>query len=421
VVGSNEAFSAFLRGYGVIQVDDYPELIEVMEVLGRKRRPAGRRLGAVTNSGGEGALLADHAEAAGLPFHPLSGALSERLVEAFPNYIAPQNPVDAWAIDDVERVFPGTFQIMAASGDFDVIVAQVDQSQFLGEGETANALLTIRALAEAVEGTGIFPAVASVQPSDSGPAVAQLARQLDVAILRGSGNAMRALSAVAGWRPVRTAAHAGLEAVELVGLLQPGVLSEFDSGAVLERYGIPVGARRRAHTPSEAARAAAELGFPVVVKRDGPAHKSRSGGVIMGLDDEASVRRAAERLGCPVLVAVQRVGKLEVFCGMTRDPDYGPVLAVGLGGTAVERLPGARSSIAPLAIEGARRLVEETAVVSRLVSPAALDAIARVLVALGRLAVEHPEIAAADVNPLVVDGLSAVAVDALVIVGAEAT
>ena len=417
VVGSDQAFSAFLRGYGVIQVDDYPELIEVLEVLGRRRRPAGRRLGAVTNSGGEGALLADHAEAAGLPFHPLPAALSQRLIQAFPNYVAPQNPVDAWAIDEVDRIFPGTFQILAASGEFDILVAQVDQSQFLGEAETANALLTLNALADAVEGTAIFPAVASVQPNDAGPAVAQLAWQRDVAMLRGSRNAMRALSAVAAWTPRHPAHQPRTAPVDLGGLLKPGALPEYESGMILERYGIPVGARRRARTPDEAARAAAEVGFPAVVKRDGQAHKSREGGVIMGLDGEAAVKRAAERLGGSVLVAAQLSGHLEVFCGMTRDPDFGPVLAVGLGGTSVERLPGARSSIAPLAIQDARRLVEEAAMVSRGASPEALDAIARVLVALGRLALDHPEITAVDINPLLVDGDTAVAVDALVVVG----
>jgi acyl-CoA synthetase (NDP forming) len=416
VVGSEEAFSAFLRGYGVIEVDDYPELIEVLEVLGRRRRPAGNRLGAVTNSGGEGALLADHAEAAGIPFHPLSAELSQRLVEAFPNYVAPQNPVDAWAIDEVERVFPGTFQILAGSGEFDILVAQVDQSQFLGKAETANALLTIGALADAVEGTAIFPAVASVQPCDAGPAAAQLAWQRDVAMLRGSRNAMRALGAVAAWAPRQPAHQAGTTPIDLGRLLKPGALPEYESGSILERYGIPVAARRQARTPDEAARAAAELGFPVVVKREGQAHKSRDGGVIMGLDGEAAVKRAAERLGGSVLVAAQVAGSLEVFCGMTRDPDFGPVLAVGLGGTSVERMPGARSSIAPIALEDAHRLVEETTMVSRGASPKALDAIARVLVALGRLAVDHPEIAAVDVNPMVVDRDSVVAVDALVIV-----
>ncbi len=416
VVGSDQAFSAMLRGYGVIEVGDYPEFVEVLEVLGRRRRPLGRRLAAVSNSGGEGALLADQAQAAGLPFEPLSGALARRLSEAFPNYVAPQNPVDAWAIDDVEKVFPGTLQLLAGSGEVDILVAQVDQSQFLGEPEAENAVLITRALADAVEGTRIFPAVASVQPCDPTPNVARLARERDVAMLRGSRNAMRALSAVAGWTPRRPPAANGTAPTQLGGMLRPGALSEYDSGLVLERYGIQVGARRRAGTPEEAARAAAARGFPVVVKREGPAHKSRDGGVILGLTEEASVSRAAARLGGPVLVAVQVQGTLEVFCGMTRDPDYGPVLAVGLGGTSVEHLPGAQSCIAPIGIDEARRLVADTAVISRAASPAAREAVARVLVALGRIAVEHPEIEAVDVNPLVLDDQTAVAVDALVVV-----
>jgi acetyltransferase len=419
LVGSDEAFSALLRGYGVIEVDDYTELVEVLEVLGRRRRPLGRRLAAVSNSGGEGAMLADQADAAGMPFQPLSAATAKRLSTAFPNYIAPQNPVDAWAIDDVERIFPGTLQILAGSGEVDVLVAQVDQSQFLGVPEAENALLITRALADAVEGTDIFPAIASVQPCDPGPSVAELARERDVAMLRGSRNAMRALSAVAGWKPRQPPSHDGTMPVDLGGLLKAGALTEYESGTVLSQYGIPIGARRRARTPEDAARAAAELGFPVVVKREGPAHKSREGGVILGLMDEAAVSRAAARLGGPVLVAEQVSGSLEVFCGMTRDPDYGPVLAVGMGGTSVERLPGARSCIAPIGLEEARRLVSDAIVISRVASTAGIEAIAGVLVALGRLAVEHPEVAAVDVNPLVVDDRGAVAVDALVIVAGD--
>jgi acetate---CoA ligase (ADP-forming) len=419
VVGSDQAFSAMLRGYGVIEVDDYPEFVEVLEVLGRRRRPVGRRVGGVSNSGGEGALLADHAEAAGIPFQPLSAALSHRLAAAFPNYLAPQNPVDAWAIDDVEKVFPGTLKLLAGSGEIDILLAQVDQSQFLGEPEAENAILITRALADAVEGTDIFPAVASVQACDPTPSVAQLARDRDVAMLRGSRNAMRALDAVAGWKPKHPPARGGATPIDLAGMLTRGTLSEYESGAILERYGIPVGSRRRASTPDEAARAATALGFPVVVKREGLAHKSRHGGVVLGLSDEASVSRTAAELGGSVLVAAQLSGTIEVFCGMTRDPDYGPVLALGLGGTAVEQMPGARSCIAPIGIDEARRLVMEAPAISRIASPAAVDAIAGVLVALGRMAVEHPDIAAVDINPLIVDAHSATAVDALVIVDGE--
>lgn len=199
IAGPDRAFSDLLRDHGVIEVDDYPAFVEVLEVLGQKRWPAGPRIGGVSNSGGEGALLVDHAVSAGIPFQPLSSAVTKRLRDAFPNYVAPLNPVDAWAIDDAERVFPGTLKVLAESGDFDILIAQVDQSQFLGAGENENALLITRALADAVEGTTILPAVTSVQTNDPSPDVARLARERDVALLRGSQNAMRALAAVARW------------------------------------------------------------------------------------------------------------------------------------------------------------------------------------------------------------------------------
>ena len=120
--------------------------------------------------------------------------------------------------------------------------------------------------------------------------------------------------------------------VELADLLQEGPLPEFESALVLERYGVPLAPRRRAASPEEAAAAAAELGFPVVVKVDGPAHKAAQNGVVLGLGDEDGVRGATQRLGGRVLVASQAEGGAEAFCGMTRDPDFGPVLAVGLGG-----------------------------------------------------------------------------------------
>jgi acetyltransferase len=414
LVGSEQAFSAMLRGYGVIEVDDHPEFVEVLEILGRRRLPRGRRVGGVSNSGGEGALLADHAEAAGMPFAQLSESLSRRLSAAFPNYLAPQNPVDAWAIDDVDRVFPGTLQLMAASGEFDVLAAQVDQSQFLGEPEAANAVLITRALADAVEGTDVFPAVTSVQTNDPPPAVAELAAERDVAVLRGSRNSMRALSAVAGWTPTHPPDVGDVRRGDVSDLLRPGALSEYESGVVLERFGIAVAPRRRADSPDEAAVAAAELGFPVVVKRDGPAHKSREGGVVVGLTDADSVIGAAKRIGGPVLVASQAPPSLEAFCGLTRDPDYGPVLTVGLGGAAVEQLPGAVSCIAPVSLDGARRMVADVPILAR---AGMRDPLAHVLVALGDLAIQHPEIVAVDVNPVVLHKGIALALDALVEVG----
>jgi len=115
-----------------------------------------------------------------------------------------------------------------------------------------------------------------------------------------------------------------------------------------------------------------------------------------------------------VLVARQAAGGAEAFCGMTRDPDFGPVLAVGPGGRAVEALSLAAVSLAPLGAEEARELVAEAPGLQA--SPAAADALAATLVGLGRLAVDHPQIAAVDVNPLILSADGAVAVDALVVV-----
>ncbi len=415
VVGSERAFSALLRRQGAMEVDDFTALVETLEVLGRARRPRGKRIAAISESGGEGALLADQGEAAGIPFEPLPDEVAAELVARFPNYRAPGNPLDAWAIDEAEAVFPGSIEVLVGSGAFDIVVAQADQSQFRGVEEHEWCFMIVKALAEATAGTDIFPAVTTVSAVDPRPEVAEYALEHDVALLRGPRDAMRALGAAAAHRAAPAFPQHGPAApVELADLLQEGPLPEFESALVLERYGVPLVQRRRAASPDEAAEAAAELGFPVVVKVDGPAHKAVQNGVVLGVGDADGVRGATQRLGGQVIVASQAEGGAEAFCGMTRDPDFGPVLAVGAGGRAVESLSLAAVSLAPLGEEEARQLVAEAPGLEA--SPAAQKALAATLVALGRLAVDHPRIAAVDVNPLILSADGAVAVDALVVV-----
>jgi acyl-CoA synthetase (NDP forming) len=387
--------------------------VETLEVLGKPRRPRGFRVAAVSESGGEGALLGDHGEDAGMPFEPLPETVAARLRADFPNFLAPGNPLDAWAIDEAERIYPASLRILAESGAYDVLVAQVDQSQFRGESEHEWCFMIVRELAAAVEGKDVFPAVTTVAAVDPRAEVAEFAFEHGIALLRGPREAMHALAAAARWHPARFAAPTE-PPVEVGELLSAGALPEFESALVLERYGVPVAPRRRAASPEEAASAAAELGFPVVVKVDGPAHKAARNGVVLDIDDEEKARAAAARIGGPVLVARQEAGGAEAFCGMTRDPDFGPVLAVGPGGGAIESLSLAAVTLAPLGEEEALALVAEAPGLS--VSEAAAAALAATLVALGRLAVDHPEVAAVDVNPLILRADGAVAVDALVVV-----
>jgi acetyltransferase len=157
VVGSARAFSALLRHHGALEVSDFHELLETLEVLGRRRWPRGLRIAAVSESGGECGLLADHGEEAAIPFAPFDSALQARLVEAFPNFTQPENPLDCWAIDAYEHVFPGTLSILRETGSYDVLLAQLDLSRHRGAHEEGWCAFVTAALADAVEGTDLEP------------------------------------------------------------------------------------------------------------------------------------------------------------------------------------------------------------------------------------------------------------------------
>jgi acyl-CoA synthetase (NDP forming) len=412
LVGSVEAFSAMLHRYGAIEVHDFHELVETLEILGRGRWPRGPRIGAISESGGECALFADQAEAAGIPFQPLPRELAARLQGEFPNYLHPGNPLDAWAVADEGLVFPRSLELMAESGAYDVLLGLVDLSQFRDRGNDPWCELTLRALARlAGEHEDLFVAGVSVHSSDPPTAFQELAREHDLALLRGPRDALCALANVARWRPARVVGDGG-DAPDVSDLLRPGLVPEHESALVLERYGVPFAPHRRAETPDEAAVAAVELGFPVVIKTDGAAHKAREGGVVLGVSTALEAAEEARRFGGRVLVARQIDPADEAICGMTRDPDYGPVLAVGPGGVAVEALNRLTLTLAPLDLETAREVVAEAGVVD------VGDVVAATLVALGRLALRHPEVESVDVNPLVLRASGAVAVDALVVVRA---
>jgi acetyltransferase len=410
LVGSGRAFSAVLRRYGAIEVDDFHELVETLELLGRGGRPPGIRIAGISESGGECALLADQAEAAGIPFEPLPADLAARLQAEFPNYLSPGNPLDAWAVEDESVVYPRSLELLADSGAFDILLAQVDLSQFRDETNDEWCELTLRTLAALRDRTGVFVVATTVHSGDPPRRFQELSGTLGLPLLRGPRDAMLALARTARLRPVSPTVEDG-DVPDLSDLLiAEGALPEYESGAVLERFGVPFAPRRRAGTAEEAAAAAAELGPPVVVKLDGPAHKSRTGGVVLGVRSPEEAAVAAAQLGGPVLVAKHVDGGTEVFCGMTRDPDYGPVLAVGAGGSAVETHDRVTLSVAPLDFEGARALAADAGVDDE------GGDVARTLVALSRLAREYPQIESIDVNPLIATPEGAIAVDALVVI-----
>ncbi len=207
-------------------------------------------------------------------------------------------------------------------------------------------------------------------------------------------------------------------------------LSEHASKALVTRHGIPIARERLAADEAAAIAAAEALGYPVVVKLcgDSIAHKTERNLVRLGLADAGQVRTASRELlararpddgPVDLLVAEQVGGRRELIAGLVRDPQFGPCVVLGLGGIFTEALGDVVFAAAPLTHVEALRAIDGLRT-QRLLGPfrgepaVDRDALARILVGLGALAVARPDVRSVDLNPLIVHDGRPVAVDALV-------
>jgi acetyltransferase len=209
-------------------------------------------------------------------------------------------------------------------------------------------------------------------------------------------------------------------------------LAEHEAKDLLRRFGVPAARERAVANPEDAAQAAAALGFPVVLKLTGEriAHKTERGLVRLGLTDTSAVRAAAADLlarrrpedgDVALLVAELVRGRRELIAGVVRDPQFGPLVVLGLGGIFTEALGEVAFAPAPLDAMGVERMVQGVPRIGRLLESfrgePAVDrqVLADILIGLGRLGLERPDVVSVDVNPLIVRDGVPVAVDALVV------
>jgi acetyltransferase len=413
VVGSNQAFSATLKRFSAIEVEDFPEMVETLEVLGKKRRPQGIRVSAVSESGGECGLMADRAEKNGVSFDTLPEKTAVALNKEFPNYQHPQNPLDAWGVDTPEVVFPRSMEMLAESGAYDTLIAQVDISRFRGDDELVWCEMVVESLGKTAEKFNIAPAVVSVHSVDAPQSILDLCTKYELPLLRGINGAMQALGHAGRWKKPSTIHQNFGAPIHIADMVtRDGALPEYESAEILERYGVPIASRKRVTSADQAAAVATSLGFPVVVKSDGPAHKSAAGGVILNINTAEAATAAVEKLGGVAFIAAQIPKGVEALVGMVRDEEFGPILAVGHGGVTVESKKPV-TMLGPVDLETAIIMVQEAG----LEDPHGV--LSASLVTLGRVAQEHPEIVEIDINPMIVYEKATIAVDALVVISSE--
>jgi acetate---CoA ligase (ADP-forming) len=419
LAGSDAAVDALFRQAGVLRAETLEELLDVAALLSRQPLPRGRRVAVLTNAGGLGILCADACEAAGLTLPTLSEQTVNALRAFLPEAASDANPVDllgSATAADYERAVP----LLLADPRVDALIALFVPPVSAGAAEVADAL------ERAASGAG-KPVLAALLAAER---IAPRSTFVDFPYPESAARALGRAADRADWlgRPVGSVPE--LDGVDkaradaVVGrALERGEdvwLEPAEAKELLEAYGLPLVPQRDAATADEAAAAARELGFPVVVKSAAAgAHKSETGGVALDLRDEASVLEAAARIGSPVIVQPMLRGGVELLAGLVQDPVFGPLVAFGAGGVLAELIGEATFRIAPLSDVDAEELVS-TGKAGRLVggfrgAPAAdAGALADLLHRLSRLAEDLPEVAELDLNPVIATPSGCVVVDARV-------
>ncbi len=429
IAGDDAAWEALFAAYGVHRVDDLGELTDSLEAfsIARRVRSTGRPLGVATahDSGAERVLVADVAARLKVPFAPLSERTTRRLDGVLEPGLLATNPLDVWGTgSDTEELFTDCLLALAEDESVGVVALAVDLvPEYDGDEAFPRALETLR------HRTDKPVVVLSHVPSAIDQEAATRLRAHGVPVLEGTRSGLRAMGHLIAHAqpPVRGVPSIDMPRRDRWSARLASDDGHLDALSLLHDYGIATVPRARVSSADDAVLAARRLGFPVVLKtaRGGITHKLDVGGVQLGLADDHAVRTAYDvlerELGGLVEVQRQVEGGVELALGVVSDPLVGPLVVVASGGSLVELMHERAVALPPVAREQAATLLASLRV-SRLLDgyrggPARdTSAAVAAILAIGQLAVElGPCIDALDVNPLIVSGTGAVAVDALVV------
>ena len=411
---------------GIIRCDGLGDLLDAARLLVDQPLATGPRLGIIGNAGGVNVLATDDADAAGLKVPELPTALRTRLAELAPAAATVANPIDLGAAATPAAV-AGTIRTVADSGAVDAILVAFAATL---ANDVPGILSAIADAADAVD----LP-VAVVLLGVGSPPTSLGGRRAPVYPLPERAVAALGQAArYAAWRTTALGTRPELADVDEQAAREL-VATALDSGGgwqpaavatrLLQHYGIPTAAGLVVSTVDAAAAAATGLGFPVVLKAADPnlVHKSDIGAVHLNLTSESAVRDAyaavADALGVqapPVLVQRQLPTGVELVAGIVHDPLFGSLVMLGLGGVHTDLFADRSLRLLPLTDTDAAAMwhgLRAARLLTGYRGAPAVDtaAIEELVLRLGRLAEDHPEVAELDLNPIIAGPDGVVAVD----------
>jgi acyl-CoA synthetase (NDP forming) len=433
LAGSDVLVSALFERLGVARVDSLEALMEALKVLHVLGPLSGGRIGAMSTSGGDLTLLAD-AMGPSLTMPPLSEKVAQRLRATVHERVAAANPLDYQMFDwDDEDRMADKFSAFL-SEDFDVSLCLLDypREDSCDQSTWGGAE---RGFVRAAQQTGTKAAVLATFSDTICESVAARLMKNGVALLAGIDAGLSGIQAAvdvgAAWsRPPSP------PLLTRFGQRQEGtvkVLDEAESKDLLARYGVPVPSARvvRSGAEAEVTEAAEELGYPVVVKALGVAHKTEAGGVRLDLGSADQVSAAVKDMsGLSESYLIEKMVDgvvAELIVGVARDEQFGPYLLIGGGGILVEIMKDSAALLLPTTRERVLQALGQLKCAPlfngfRGAPPADLNAAADVILAVADMVEDDPSsIIELDINPLMLqaEGRGVVAADALISLSAK--
>jgi acyl-CoA synthetase (NDP forming) len=431
LAGDDAAYRALFDRHGVVRVDTLDELAVALLLFSHPARPAAGGLASIHDSGGECELLIDLASDIGVPIARINDATKETLREHLDPGLEPVNPLDAWGTDhNAVEIFENCLEALMADPDTAAAAVVSD----IRDGHYYHRNITQVAQTAAKKAAMPLAFVTNYSLVNHRETALELT-ECGVPVLDGTREALLAFRHLFGYRdflarpkpapPSRPPAEVTKRWRERLG--DPRPLDEVESLSLLSDYRIPVARAVRAASQDEALQAAAEIGFPVVLKTAEPRieHKSEAGGVVLDLANPEALKIAYDdlerRLGSQVSVSRRVPEGVEIALGAIRDPQFGSYVMVAAGGVLIELLADSAVSLAPIDEKGAERLLGRLKA-RRLLDglrgkpPADVASLCRAIACLSVLADDLGEVLEQlDVNPVIALPNGCVAVDALVI------
>lgn len=439
LAGTDAAITALCAQTGIIRADDTEQFLDTLNVLSVEPPLLSRRIAIVTNAGGPGILATDAAQAHGLELPHLSAKTDAALKTALPSAASTANPIDVIGDAGADR-YEAALNACSDDPNIDGVCVILTPQVMTPCDDVARTIVNVMKTAP------LMPVVTAFMGGESVANAKKILRDAGIPTFETPERAVRALASLQTPQPRRAAAMSFSNSSAAPPLGRDdftkdkiGLLDEATTQKLFAAYDLPMPKQALATTADEAVRIAADIGYPVIAKISSPdiLHKTDIGGVRANLKTEADVRSAFNEIMSNVQknaqpanpqhingILIQQflpIGN-EFIVGALRDPQFGHLVMVGLGGIYTELFKDTSFRIAPIREETAYHMLQSLKSWQLLLGmrgkkQSDIDALASLICHVSQMVSEHPRIKELDLNPVLVSDQGLIIADAKVVIG----